>query len=385
MDRAWGWVGHLRTGGTTPWREWRDAGPATGPALPGAQHLEVLRRINLLAPAPAALADAVLATRPAGRGQQELDLVGAGRVAGSGRAFGPPPVDPAEIGVGELLRVATGALADLAAATSRRRPAWPVPGPESDGLAGAPARRRARLPRSYRLIGDPLLVAGYEGQLRAQGRPPARRAWLARRHVLVLADAATMLGDAWTVAARHGDGPTWPAWLRQVSGGGRPGRAGPPLPVPPRPRSPGRRVVAFEAAEVEHALPLPVPLREPLRLSHAAVHVSRRVSAVLRSMFEADRRRALVDEVLLPWLAEADPRGPAPGVPRRYRPWLRGEARRLRDRAVRAGYRVADDDWQRLRPAPPRAAGVDEGEVLAVMLRTLQVGAREPAPRTVDR
>jgi hypothetical protein len=35
--RAWGWVAHLRAGGTTPWLAWTDAAPATGRVLPGAQ------------------------------------------------------------------------------------------------------------------------------------------------------------------------------------------------------------------------------------------------------------------------------------------------------------------------------------------------------------
>ncbi|MBO0846512.1 MAG: hypothetical protein J2P22_13965, partial [Nocardioides sp.] len=48
--QAWGWVAHLRDGGTTPWSDWRE--PASpdhdpGPFLPGAQQLELLRRVNL--------------------------------------------------------------------------------------------------------------------------------------------------------------------------------------------------------------------------------------------------------------------------------------------------------------------------------------------------
>ena len=45
--RAAAWVAHLREGGTTPWAEWTGTvdGP-TPPVLPGAQQLELLRRVN---------------------------------------------------------------------------------------------------------------------------------------------------------------------------------------------------------------------------------------------------------------------------------------------------------------------------------------------------
>ncbi len=51
-----GWVAHLRAGGTTPWLEWTDPGAGDEPAgraLPGAQQLELLRRINLARPSSA--------------------------------------------------------------------------------------------------------------------------------------------------------------------------------------------------------------------------------------------------------------------------------------------------------------------------------------------
>jgi hypothetical protein len=59
VARAWGWVAHLRTGGTTPWSQWQDPAPPAeqgGRYLPGAQQLELLRRLNLLGPPPAELA-----------------------------------------------------------------------------------------------------------------------------------------------------------------------------------------------------------------------------------------------------------------------------------------------------------------------------------------
>ena len=86
-----GWVAHLRAGGTTPWLAWTDPGAGDEPAgraLPGAQQLELLRRINLArrrAHGPVAtatprtrLADRVLAAPAAGRGKADLPLIGAG-------------------------------------------------------------------------------------------------------------------------------------------------------------------------------------------------------------------------------------------------------------------------------------------------------------------
>ena len=46
VRRAWGWVDHLRDGGTTPWRDWTGEGRAGARVLPGAQQLELLRRLN---------------------------------------------------------------------------------------------------------------------------------------------------------------------------------------------------------------------------------------------------------------------------------------------------------------------------------------------------
>ena len=58
--RAWGWVAHLRAGGTTPWLEWSGEAPATARVVPGAQQLELLRTLNLAGGAPHGLPDRVL-------------------------------------------------------------------------------------------------------------------------------------------------------------------------------------------------------------------------------------------------------------------------------------------------------------------------------------
>src|SRR5512133_1345670 len=94
--RAWGWVGHLRDGGTTPWADWSAPAPddqQAGRYLPGAQQLELLRRINQRRLPSPELAERVLATSAPGRGRPDLGLVG---VLLESR-FGPPPVDPADL------------------------------------------------------------------------------------------------------------------------------------------------------------------------------------------------------------------------------------------------------------------------------------------------
>ena len=94
--RAWGWVAHLRDGGTTPWSSWGTSAGAdeqSGRYLPGAQQLELLRRLNELHLPSPELADRVLGASAPGRGRPDLGLVGVLPES----AFGPPPVDPLEL------------------------------------------------------------------------------------------------------------------------------------------------------------------------------------------------------------------------------------------------------------------------------------------------
>ena len=116
--RAWAWIAHLRAGGTTPWRSWSSTDAARrGPYLPGAQQLELLRRLNLAGRPSPTLVERVLAASAPGRGRPDLELVG----VDEDRRFGPPAVDPAELPDDELLRVATGLLAlDLASGNEGR-------------------------------------------------------------------------------------------------------------------------------------------------------------------------------------------------------------------------------------------------------------------------
>lgn len=133
-----------------------DAVGGPGPDRPGAAQLELLRLLNQAGPRPH-LAGAVLGRAGPGRGRPDLPL--------PARASGLPAA-PAE----EVLRVATGVLADLAAAL----PLPPAP-------AGAAPRARRRGP-SYLLDGLPLTVAGLRADLARQGVPEHRRR---RRHALL--------------------------------------------------------------------------------------------------------------------------------------------------------------------------------------------------------
>ena len=155
VARAWGWVAHLRTGGTTPWSQWQQPAPPaaqSGRYLPGAQQLELLRRLNLVGPPAAGLADRVLTASAPGRGLPDLGLEGVLPPS----SFGSPPVDPSGLAPEELVRVATALLAEDVVA------------------AGGPDEPRGvRLfRRRYRMLGDPELARPIREALIADGRPP---------------------------------------------------------------------------------------------------------------------------------------------------------------------------------------------------------------------
>jgi hypothetical protein len=110
---AWSWVDHLRSGGTTTWREWRSlehpAVPVRGSSLPSAAQLEVVRRLaegedggaNL-----ARLADLVTGTPVGGRGLVDAPLPW----PTSTPIGGAPAVEPDALPANELLRVCVAAI-----------------------------------------------------------------------------------------------------------------------------------------------------------------------------------------------------------------------------------------------------------------------------------
>ncbi len=360
--RAWGWVAHLSGGGTCPWREWSGAAAVREAPLPGAQHLELLRRLNAARTTPAALVDLVLAASPPGRGQPQLDLVGVSEHPG----FGAPPVDPSQLPAEELVRLGTGVLAELAVAAPLPAVADPV----------RPRRWRS----TYRLTGNPYVAAAVRRDLAAQGRPPGG----APGKVLVLlTDHDTHLADVWSARAGVGTVRAWEAWLDRLADADAPGEVAPRADVLARVRGWASRV----GVERVHLVLDPAaagPLvggtttAPPGRLSHAALELARHTANTLRVSVDGPRRDLLMRRVVHGWLREAD-RGaglPAPGVPARHREWVDAEARRLRDALLADGYPVHGGTLDRLLPARGgRTSGPGPDDVLGVLVRALHTAA----------
>ena len=325
--RAWGWVAHLRDGGTTPWRDWQGAAPQSGRMLPGAQQLELLRRVNITAASSALaapfaggsrtrLADRVLTASAAGRGRADLPLVGA-----RPSPYGPPPVDPADLAAHDLVRVASVLLAEDLVALG------PDPVPES---LRRPWRRR------YRLLGDPLLVTQLrEGLLASGGRVGG-----ARRVVVVAGPIDELLAHTWTQRCfEHGTKP-WPDWLRYWR---------------EREQLPARADLAEAVRRVTHRpsavrvvtdpaqLPRQLGVRRPPALTVPGAdqaELARRVAAVLGLLVPSPDRPELMRT-----LRARIPHTTTPPVvvPRSESAWLGRAADRLARDLRRAGYPVVGD------------------------------------------
>ena len=362
-DRAWGWVAHLRAGGTTPWAEWTGLGQPGGRFLPGAQQLELLRRLNLTGRPSSALAERVLTASAPGRGRPDLELVG----ATERQAFGPAPVDPGTLPEDELVRVATGLLAeDLVAG----------------GLPDAPRQRRVRLlRRRYRLLGDPLVARPLRAHLLADGRPPGGSG----AHVSVVGDdLERLLVHVWTAQVLEGGAPPWHDWLSSLVR---------------RDRLP-RRVDLAAIAEswvpkvgADHVhvvldpahLPRLVGVRrlpaQPADLAADAVELVRRTAPVLGLLVVPPVRERLLWERMRAWVTDAP--GLPLAVPRRHQAWLTERARRMREDLRLGGYAV-HGDAATLLPGPGSgdlrgATGPSEPGVLALALRLLHERRDLPA------
>lgn len=361
--RAWGWVAHLRDGGTTPWHEWTGAvdrgGVQGGAHLPGAQQLELLRRLHLAGRPTPELVERVLGASAPGRGTADLELVGAAEES----RFGPRPVDPLELPDDELTRVATSLIAEdlVAAGTPEPRPARYV----------RPWRTR------YRLVGDPWLADPVRETLIGRGRPPGGRGSV----VLVLGrDLSTMLADAWTSRAFDDGCPPWREWLDPFTAGTR---------VPPRVDleraaatwahrvGPGHVRVVLDPAALPRLVGVrrSLPARPPL--AGDAVDLARRVAGVLGLLVLPDRRAELLRGTLLPRLVDAP--GAPLTVPDEHTAWVADRAARMRDRLLRAGYPVhGDPDALLPRPVAPAAASTrpSDAGVLALAVRLLLGSSR---------
>jgi hypothetical protein len=349
VRRAWGWVQHLRDGGTTPWRAWSGTGPAGGRVLPGAQQLELLRRLNEAGRPGLLLVERVLTASAPGRGRPDLELTG----AVDRPRFGPPPVDPGELPDDELLRVAANLLAEDVVAAA------PVPQPPAGWVR--PWRTR------YRLLGDPALAEPWRAALIGLGRPPGDRG----ATVVVLGtDLGRMLADVWEHRCFGDGGAGWRRWLDLLARRDA---------LPPRADllriadtwsgRRGRVVVALDPAAVPRLVGVRRLPEPPAPVAADAADLARRVSAVLGLLVPPGRRHALLQGVLRPRLAAAE--GPALVLPAEHREWAHARAVRLRDDLLRAGYAVHGDPDALLPRDRAGAAEPSDAGVLALALRTL--------------
>ncbi|NPD04581.1 hypothetical protein HN031_07775 [Nocardioides sp. zg-1308] len=361
---AHGWVAHLRAGGTTPWLAWPGRADAAGPdrggpegaRLPGAQQLELLRRVNLAVasgvPARrddafrARLADRVLTTTAAGRGKADLPLVGL-----PVSSFGPQPVDPAAVSAHELLRVASVLVADDLVAL----------GPD-------PVRTRWARPwrRRFRLVGDPLVTTAAREHLVGRGRPEGGpRPFV----VAVGAPLDVMLAHAWAQRCfEHGSRP-WGDWLRYWRERDQ---------LPPRVdlddsvhRWGGRRPYVRVVTDLEQ-LPRQLGVRHlpQVRVPGAEqAELGRRVASVVGLRAPVAERPALM-RTLQRRIPDS---GAAPvGLPDRERAWVASSAARLTRRLTRAGYPVVGDLADlapRAVPSVTASGVVDDDRVLDLAIR----------------
>ena len=366
--RAWGWVAHLRDGGTTPWAEWRTPGEPSGAVIPGAQQLELLRRVNQAAGGrvEAALADRVLRATAPGRGLPELELVGAELDA----RFGTPPVDPARIAPAELLRCA----AHLVAQDLVRM--GPVPASAPTGTGGV----RSLLRRRRVLLGDPWLRSELTRELTARGRPPAPSG----RAIVVGADLPTMLADAWTNACFERPAAPWGEWLGHW--GNRRGLP-PGLNLARVARSWGeqhgssRVEVWLDERDLPRALGV-AGLPAARRPGRTAAELSRRVAFSLSLMIPIAERPRLLREGLLPRLRDDLFDTDLPVVPAEARGWVQDRSARLAGQLAEAGYPVRGRPWSAAPAEPvgrPEQQGPSEVDgALDLAVRLLLGGWKQP-------
>lgn len=320
--RAWGWVAHLRSGGTTPWSRWRDPAPAGGRGgryLPGAQELELLRRLNQVGVPGPGLAERVLAASAPGRGQPDLALIG---VRDDVR-FGSPPVDPSDLPPDELVRVATSLIAE-----------------DVVGAGDLPPLRPPRLwRRRYRILGDPDLARQLRETLTADGRPPGGP----RPTVVVVADdVETLLAHAWTARCFGSAVRPWREWLAGVARGtALPRRLDPATVASAWSRNvgPGRvHVVLGDPMTAARLAGLGRRRPTVSELSADAVELARRTASAVGSLAPPEQRTRLMWHRLRPALARY---GGAPlRVPERYDGWLAEQTDDVRRRLARGDYAV---------------------------------------------
>lgn len=336
---AWGWVSHLREGGTTPWAVYRAgtqqsvAAEPSGERLPGAQQLELLRRINAATGGKTVVADGVLRATLTGRGQPEFALTGISEVR--------PQIDPAALTDGELLRVAASAIADSLIIGGLPAPKEPPP-----------ARRRRR---HFHLVGDPWLTLPLREQLVLAGHPSGGM----RARTYVVGDRFEQLVvDAWSAACFDIGPVPWEAWLAKWTERDRvPGRVD-LVTIAERHRPRSRSVeIVLDPSLVRGLLGVRRQLSVPRPLAVSALEISRRVAIVLGGLVSAEERTTLLRSRLLPLVAETT--GPRLALPDQVEDWARSQAGRMRAALVDAGYRV-HGGWDVLTASPEPTAATGE-------------------------
>jgi hypothetical protein len=358
--RAWGWVAHLRDGGTTPWSAWATLAGAdeqAGRFLPGAQQLELLRRLNLLSLPSPELADRVLRASAPGRGRPDLGLVG----VLPDSAFGPPPVDPGDLPAAELVRVATALIAEDVVAA---------------GDPDAPRSPRL-LRRRYRLLGDPEVADPLRDALVADGRPPG-----GPRPTVVVAgsDLSSMLVHLWSAQSLRGGAKPWPEWLSaRARRGGVPHQVDVARVAETWVGRVGTRRVHVVLDDPGQAMRLAGARRRlpaSTSLSADASELARRTAPALGTLVTPERRSMLMRRRLRPVLAAH--LGPQLRIPRRHGAWLLACTHDLRRRLATGDYAVHG-----ALPEPVDRRGVtapDEERVLALAVQVL-LGPRIGTPQ----
>ena len=268
----------------------------------------------------------MLAASAPGRGRPDLELVGVDEP----RRFGPPAVDPAELPDDELLRVATGLLAeDLVRVAT-------VPNPSA--IAPNPHRPRTR----YELAGDPWLAAALTAQLVADGRPPGGGG----RSVHVL--GTDLADDARPHLGRRGVRHRAPragrtSWPGCGPGGGCP--AGSTCPASSSGSAPGRTPAGSGWCSTSARCPRLVGVRrlEPVPDAPAhATELARQVGAAL-SLHVLPAEQAALLSLGAAAAARRGRRRAARRARRSTADWVEDAAFALRQRLLRARYPVVGD------------------------------------------
>jgi len=361
-------LAHLRAGGVTPWSQWHGSAEPNGPFLPGAQQLELLRRVNQRGPVEHDLAERILSASAPGRGRPDLELLGAEVPS----KFGPRPVDPSNLPADELIRVATSVLADQIVATG-----LPAPAPERlIRPTGRAIVRPRTFRRSYRLLGDPWIVDPIRANLGRRGYPSGG----VRPLVLIVgARLDLMLSHTFTTRCFEGGVSAWGPWLRDLKRTDRLAARVDLAAVAKRwaEREGTNRIrIVTDQDRIAPLVRTKVSLGRPM-IAPEAVELTRRLGTVLGLLVEPPLRARLLRDTLGPHVRQRRLGDPIFAIPAEHQEWVRDQARRMQNALHRGGYAVEGSldallpDFDR--PGHrPGAAGRQDDEVLALAIELMR-------------